>query len=521
MRVPPRSVLVAAGLIVTTVLPIGASPARADDTASPTGAPEPRPIALRDAIASAAAGNIQLLKQNVALSTSQGNAIAALGQFDIVFAGDASFNRNVTPPLSLTDPTTNLALPDRNSGSSYGQLFDLSLSRPLESGGTLTFAVQGRGQTTSASFACGQTSSEQSCQIYMPSATLTFTQPLLRGFGREIAEANLYKARVNQDLALLNRQAQAANTVRDTIIAYWELAYQTQDLENQRFAERLAREQLRTTDAQIQVGKLGELSAAAVHRAISTAQQAEASSEQSLMGRALDLQRLFGAAVPTAFVGYKAADALTASKHDVDVAAETKHALEASPALKSIRMGLALTATDLRVARDSMRPQLNFTGSVSEGGRNNTLAEALNQMTNPQYTEFNAGLTFQLPLQNRAARGAEEVAHAASDNAQLDAHDLELQIRDTVARMAAQVRSAGARVEHGLEAVSYSEQNLKAEQARFSVGTSTNNDVLLRMQELLQAKTSVARAMADLLEGDVALAALTGDILELYGIRLK
>ena len=41
------------------------------------------------------------------------------------------------------------------------------------------------------------------------------------------------------------------------------------------------------------------------------------------------------------------------------------------------------------------------------------------------------------------------------------------------------------------------------------------------MQELLQAKTSVARAMAALLEADVALAALTGDILDLYGIRLK
>jgi outer membrane protein TolC len=158
---------------------------------------------------------------------------------------------------------------------------------------------------------------------------------------------------------------------------------------------------------------------------------------------------------------------------------------------------------------------------VSEGGRNHVLTTSLDQMTNLSYTEFSAGLTFQLPIQNRAARGAEEVAHAASDSAQLDSRDLELQIRDTVARMAAQIRSAGARVEHGLEAVSYSEQNLKAEQARFSVGTSTNNDVLLRMQELLQAKTSVARAMADLLEGDVALAALTGDILDLYGIRLK
>jgi outer membrane protein TolC len=520
MRVPRISLR---ALLVAAVL--ASAPARAQNAASPTGAPEPSALALRDAIASAAAGNIQLLKQNVALHTSQGNVVAALGQFDFVLAADATFSRTVNPPLSAFD---------QSQGSSKSFVSDLSLTRALESGGSLSLALQGRaalGSTqsfqcgapplTAAEMAAGITPRPVKCNVYTPTATLTFTQPLLRGFGREIAEANLYRARVNNDLALLNRQAQAANTIRDTIIAYWELAYQTQDLENQRFAERLAREQLRTTQAQIQVGKLGELSAAAVNRAISTAQIAEASSEQSLMGRALDLQRLFGAAVPPAFIGYKAADALDASKHDVDVAAETKHALEASPALKSIRMGLALTETDLRVARDSMRPQLNFAGSVSEGGRNHVLTTSLDQMTNLSYTEYSAGLTFQLPIQNRAARGAEEVAHASSDSAQLDARDLELQIRDTVARMAAQIRSAGARVEHGLEAVSYSEQNLKAEQARFSVGTSTNNDVLLRMQELLQAKTSVARAMADLLEGDVALAALTGDILDLYGIRLK
>jgi outer membrane protein TolC len=525
-RVRPSSgsILVAAGtLLGAGLLALAGSPrAHAQGPPSPIGPPEPVAIALRDAIARAAAGNIQLLKQNVALQTSEGNVVAQLGTFDFVLAADSTLSRSVNPPLSPTD---------QSQGSSKSYIGDLSLTRALESGGTLTLAFQERAAIGSTQpFQCGVPPSSLmttgtvapiSCNVYTPTATLTFTQPLLRGFGREITEANLYKARVSNDLALLNRQAQAANTVRDTIIAYWELAYQTQDLAIQRFAEQLAREQLRTTDAQIKVGKLGELSAAAVNRAIATALQGEASSAQALMGHALDLQRLFGAAVPAGFVGYKAADALDASKHDVDVDAETKHALEASPALKSIRMGLALTQSDLRVAEDSMRPQLNFAGSLDEGGRNHILGTSFGQMTNLSYTEYSVGLTFQMPVQNRAARGAEEVAHAAADSAQLDARDLELSIRDTVARMAAQVRSAGARLEYGQDAVTYSELNLKAEQARFAVGTSTNNDVLLRMQELLQAKSSVARAMADLLEGDVALAALTGDILALYNIRLK
>ncbi len=495
--------------------------------ASPTGAPDPVGVSLRDAIARAVGGNIQLLKQNVALRTSDGNFVAAIGQFDFTLGADGTFSHSVTPPLDSTD---------HNAGSTNSAIFDLILSRALETGGNLSLDLQGRGSTSTQSFTCGVTppattmtmtmtammaEAQASCYVYMPSATLTFTQPILRGFGREIAEANLRKARISQDLALLNRQAQASNTVRDTIIAYWELAYQTQDLEIQRFSEQLAREQLRTTEVQVQVGKMGDLAAAAVRRAIATAQQAETSSEQALMGRALDLQRLFGAAVPRAFVGYKAGDALDATRHDIDVDAETAHAIEASPALKSIKMGLKLTQSDVRVALDSMRPQLNFTGSLDEAGRNVDVAASLRQMKDPANLEYTAGLTFSLPVQNRAARGAQEVAQAAEDSAELDARDLELSIRDTVARMAAQIRSAGARIDYGRAAVTYSEDNLKAEMARFQVGTSTNNDVLLRQQELKQAQQSVARAIADLLEGDVALAALTGDLLETYGITLR
>src|SRR6185295_2787358 len=99
------------------------------------------------------------------------------------------------------------------------------------------------------------------------------------------------------------RQAHAANALRDTITAYWELAYQAQDLEIRRSAEALARQQLATTDAQIKVGRMGALEAAAVNRAIAQAQGEEASSEQLLMVRALDLQRLFGAPVPRGFPG--------------------------------------------------------------------------------------------------------------------------------------------------------------------------------------------------------------------------
>jgi outer membrane protein TolC len=154
-------------------------------------------------------------------------------------------------------------------------------------------------------------------------------------------------------------------------------------------------------------------------------------------------------------------------------------------------------------------------------GRNLGLADSLDQLTSNTNTVWSAGLTFSFPVQNRAARGAADAARAAGDSARLDAEDLELAIRDGVARFASQIRSADQRIGFARASVTYAQQNLEAERARFDVGRSTNNDVLLRQQDLKQAQINVARAVVDLLEADVALDALTGDILDTYGITLR
>ena len=184
-------------------------------------------------------------------------------------------------------------------------------------------------------------------------------------------------------------------------------------------------------------------------------------------------------------------------------------------------MGLALTEIDIRVAVATARPRLDFAGSVgATGSSNNTLSDSASQTLSFDKTTWSAGLIFELPVQNRAARGAEQAARLTGERATVDAGDLELAIRDGVARLGARIRAASQRQQLASAAVGYAGQNLEAERARFEVGRSTNNDVLLRQQELKQAQIQLARATVDILVNDAALAALTGDILDRHGIKL-
>jgi outer membrane protein TolC len=431
-------------------------------------------------------------------------------------SGDATFTRRTTPRISSTDLT---------GGFSNTVTANLILQRALESGGRVTLSAQGTGLNTNSRIqGCGTfdpTLPAPECTVYSNSVLLTFSHPLLRGFGAEIAQANLRRSRIQRDLALLNRQARAANVVRDTINAYWELAYQTQDLEIRRSAVELARQQLRTTQAQIDVGRFGVLELAAVERAIAEREQEVALAEQELALRSLDLQRLFGVAPPASFAGYRASDRPNAAGHEVDIAAEVARALETSPALKSLKMGLKLTEIDLLVAEAAVRPQLDLVATAGATGRRTDLGESLSQTGNLENPTWSAGLVFQLPVQNRSARGAAASARLSGQLAELDAADLEIAIRDGVARLAARIRAASRRIELSRAAIGFADKNLTAEKARFDVGRATNNDVLLRQQELKQAEIHLARATIDLLTSDTALAALTGEILERYGIVLK
>jgi outer membrane protein TolC len=112
-------------------------------------------------------------------------------------------------------------------------------------------------------------------------------------------------------------------------------------------------------------------------------------------------------------------------------------------------------------------------------------------------------------------------ARAGLDLRKLDAGEFELTLRDQAIRLASNVRTAGRRLELAKATVGFAEKNLEAEQARFSVGRSTNNEVLRRQQEVKNAHTQVLRATIDLLVSETALGALTGELLDRHGVALR
>jgi outer membrane protein len=476
-------------------------------------APGEEPLTLIQALQKAVAGNVDLRRERVNIEIADASILAARGQFDFNLTAGLNFQRSTQPPLTAQDIS---------SGFTNDLTFSVGAVRNLESGGLVRLSLQNDAINTNSRLQCGSLAGvPQTCTFYNSNLGLTFNHPLLRGFGMEITQANLRKARIQRDQALLNRQMRAANVLRDVVTAYWELAYASQDLAIRRSAVDLAREQLRITKAQIDVGRLAPIDQAAVERAIGDRLQDVAISEQNLYFRTLDLVRLFGMPADPAQPTFTAAETPSAARRDVDPAGELKRALESNPQLKALKTGLALTMIDVQTARDTLKPRLDFVGNVGARGRNANLGETISQAAGLDQLTWSAGLNFQLPVENRAANGQVRGAEATLEQGRLDSGSLELTIRDTVLRYAFQIRTASERVNLAKQTVGYAQQNLEAEKARFSVGRSTNNEVLRLQQELKNAEINVVRATVDLLDSDVNMSAITAEILDRYGVVLK
>ena len=251
-------------------------------------------------------------RERIAIDVAAAQLEASRGAFDFRLSADAVFSRRTTPPISAQD---------LQGGASNNLNLDLGIQRALETGGALSLTARTSASDSNSRLECGTIEGRAiDCTVYNSGVNLGFSHPLLRGFGTEIAQANIRRKRVQQDQALLNRQMRAANIIRDVINTYWGLSYATQNLAIRRSAVDLAREQLRVTQAQIDVGRLAPVDAAAVERAIGERQQEVLVSEQELLFRTLELRRLFGLPAEVNLPIYSAADVPQSVPRDVDLA---------------------------------------------------------------------------------------------------------------------------------------------------------------------------------------------------------
>ena len=354
---------------------------------------------------------------------------------------------------------------------------------------------------------------------------LSVSQPLLRGFGRQVATAQISLAQNAQQVAVQELRSNLIELVDAVEEAYWDLLFSRQQLLIQaQLLERTIEErdriearrdfdatQIRLTEANSFV----ELRRADVIRA---RQQWRLASDQ--------LKRLLNA--PSLPLADEALILPTDNPIDEPLTFSLMDAvttaLRERPELRTALLDIADTGIRRNVANNNILPLLDLSAGIRLNGvSGEDIPDSYSELGEADYIDYLLGLDFELPVGNRAAEALLAQRTLERRQAVLEyrrsAQDVVLEIKNALRNIITQHDLIGA----ARAARRAAADNLRGINVQQEAGVELTPEFLLDLklsaqQRLADAETQEVRALSDYMIAISELFRVQGTLLERNGI---
>ncbi len=455
-------------------------------------------LTLQQAIEASLMNNLQVQISSETRNVSVAGVLVNQGTFDWQLTSGLNISYS---KLVFTDKQLSPLFPNQTGDqvTAYHNL-TVGLSKPTEYGGNFQLNYNPTYSYTEYNYAGYPGNSNPT--PYSGALSASFTQSLLRNFGRDTAASNLIVAQYGSKAADYAFQLAIINQTATTEAAYWSVVFAKLDLENKRVALALAQQQLKEDTTRVQVGTLAPLGLLQDQASVAQAEQDIITSEANVLN-AKDILIRTIYPNPDRPDNLDTADLPTVKPMEMDEDTATKLALENRVELKSADLDLLAKQNQETAAKNRIKPQLDLTvaynGQSSPYASLNPVNTDLLQAKSPGYS---VGLQFALPIQNRTARGNLAVARANRRSSELTRHDQELTVILQVRTAYRNLDSLAKGVVAAEKTRVFREESLDAEKKKLDNGMSTSFLVLTALNDLntskgneLQARINYANAV--------------------------
>lgn len=517
LRVNPRIRRGAAAALALCLLLPGV-PVRAQqstvvstDPAQPASAPEVTvqdnaiQLSIDQAIEIAMRHNLGLVAERYARTQQRLGITQGLAIYDLLAQAQAGAVQQESPVFDITQASE---FTQRNAGFSFRQL--------LPTGGELEVGMDGVRTESNAG-------SRQAGLNYGTGLDFSFTQPLLRNFGRLATERDIIIARTNSRVGGEDFERQVTLTVQQVVNAYWNLVGAREQLGVARQSLDLARELHERNRVQVEVGTLAPLELVQSEAAIATNEE-DIIRTTSNQGDAEDeLRRLLnlpaGPLWATPINPTTDPDIQDRLNPNLDESILTAYAER--PELRILEMQLAQSRFDANFFRGQLKPDLGLRIDYSFDGIDlGDVGGAYSSLFGLDFPFWSVGLQFTYPIQNRAAR-------TASARANLDVERIRTQFDDQRAIVATEVRravravqTAAQQIEAARASRQFQEKNLEAQQKRYENGMSTSFEITQVQEDLALARSREVTARINYRTALTEYYRATGRLLEQEGVAI-
>lgn len=346
------------------------------------------------------------------------------------------------------------------------------------------------------------------------------TQPILRGFGRDLNDLPLAIAKQNQTVAELQRLRTAHDLTAEVLNAYWSWVRAAREVETVNASLERSKTIADLTRAQIEAGQLAELERDIINQRIASSEQTLLLAETAATDAWQNLQKVMGASYGESIP--EPPGELPASTGTVPTNDELlKTALETNPDIELLDQDIKANKLQLRRSANDTRPQLDAIGRISQSSLAEDVPGAFEQVATLEFTSVFIGLNFVMPLDNGLAENTHDANQIAVERAEIRKTQAVREVEQLVRQARRVLVTQRKRLELSNDEVELARKNLNALQDKYSAGLATYLEVLEQETALEDAELRNSQAAVDVLQAEASLRRLTGTLLESYDVKVE
>lgn len=438
-------------------------------------------------------------------------AYAKYGQKDLpAMAGDKVIFKSDNPALDSELVKLNPAAQNKE----FWEL-ETGIKVPLRTGGSVTLSAPLENYQSKGSLASDQ---------YRSALRFSFSQPLLRNAGRQVNEASIRIAALDQDSAQLRTRLQSIRIVTMVDKAYWDLYEAWAALDVRRNQYEYASQNLAMVKRRVQEGLTAAIEVNRAEIGVADRMETLIIAETNLKLAQRQLQFLLNELPEQGMTSLPWVPSTMPNlvKFEFDREKLLKDALDSR--IELLDQELKLSADQLQIDYLQNQTLPMFTLDYQYGALSSSANRAGNigqDLLNGQYNDWSVGLKFEMPVSNEARKAKLDKAIAQRmqrlTNKTLQALTVKREIHDALDKL----EQNWQRILAARQQVMIAGYNYEAELKQFNEGLRTMTEVLETLTRLGEAQIKEIRAINDYQIALIDLTFATGTVLGYTQISMQ
>ena len=378
---------------------------------------------------------------------------------------------------------------------------EVGVHKPLPTGGTVAFGVP--------------LSNTEPGGLAVAAASVSYVQSLLRGAGTRINTQSIRIAEHEWNIVSAQTKLAAIRLLGQADIAYWRLYAAIKNLEVSREQNKLAENQLIHAEKKVAAGSSPRIEIVRAEAGLASRMEGVINAETAVQTYRRDLLRIMNRDdIPfEAVIDIVPQTDPNPLGLDLDEKQLAEQALALRMEMVQLEEYLKIDALNIELARDATRPDLRIRYTYTAQSDSRTVGGAFEDLAGDTTDDHAIGLSWTIPLGNKAARARLQQARLAKIQDQVESDRLRQIIRQEVYEAVSQLERNWRRILATEQGVIAAYRDYRMEQSQFQLGARTSTDVLFSAGRLADAQLSQIRAFADYEIAQVYLARATGTLL--------